>query len=192
MKTNENRSQKGLSYLRLEFRKPPPAQDAWVEYRTCSLKADKRDRHLEVCDDFANHGHCKNGKLCEKSHDIVRIVEEKMGGSKQMKCTAGDRSGSPDSPSDHSSHKAAGPSAAPSAGSGSGGHRAGFDAFMTGYTFAAYLAHSNTSGTSVESLESAVKNKVYLMSKSFPLSVQKSAFSKVSASHACKAKSMAT
>lgn len=60
------------------------------------------------------------------------------------------------------------------------GHRAGFDAFMTGYCFAWYRVELvNSKGTNIED----TKNKVYLAAKDMPLTIMKSHFVKTSSSH---------
>lgn len=75
----------------------------------------------------------------------------------------------------------------------SGGHRAGFDAFMTGYSFLSHLVNttkkadlpSMLSPASNEAL-SELKNKVHLSYKTSPLVIYKSNFAKVSEAHVKK------
>ncbi|KAG0032724.1 Target of EGR1, member 1 (Nuclear) [Podila clonocystis] len=57
-------------------------------------------------------------------------------------------------------------------------HSAYFDAFMTGTIFAHQLNEHNAT-----EVETSAKNKIYLIGKSFPLMIEKSAFSKFSPSH---------
>ncbi|KAG0343483.1 Target of EGR1, member 1 (Nuclear) [Podila humilis] len=57
-------------------------------------------------------------------------------------------------------------------------HSAYFDAFMTGTIFAHQLNEHYA-----EEMEKKAKNKIYLIGKSYPLNVEKSAFSKFSPSH---------
>lgn len=72
-----------------------------------------------------------------------------------------------------------------------GGHRAGFDAFMTGYIFASFLAKFGrvkdgvTEGRTVADFGVAeeLSNRVYLGGKDFPLQIASSNFSKPSKSH---------
>merc|ERR1712200_222585 len=70
-----------------------------------------------------------------------------------------------------------------------GGHRAGFDAFMTGFSLATFLVHQtklprNPSDFMPENINSgSLVNRVYLVSKDFPMLIQSSAFSKRSLQH---------
>ncbi|KAG0198456.1 Target of EGR1, member 1 (Nuclear) [Mortierella sp. NVP41] len=57
-------------------------------------------------------------------------------------------------------------------------HSAYYDAFMTGTIFLHQLHHHE-----VETVEAQAKNKIYLIGKSFPLTVEKSTFTKYSPSH---------
>ena len=79
-----------------------------------------------------------------------------------------------------------------------GGHRAGFDAFMTGFSLATFLVHQtklprNPPDFMPESINSgSLVNRVYLVSKDFPMLVQPSAFSKRSLQHDIKMKKLAS
>lgn len=60
------------------------------------------------------------------------------------------------------------------------GHRAGFDAFMTGYCYAFYQAQlSQEKETAMEDS----RNRVYLTAKDMPLRIMKSHFVKTSSNH---------
>ena len=71
----------------------------------------------------------------------------------------------------------------------SGGHRAGFDAFMTGFAFATFLVHHTKMPERPESFHPShictenFVNNLYLACKDFPLKVRKSAFAKISEGH---------
>merc|ERR1712105_261184 len=79
-------------------------------------------------------------------------------------------------------------------GGNSGGHRAGYDAFMTGFSFSTFLVHQTKLPPSpVDFWPASIRseslaNRIYLVSKDFPLLVQKSAFSKFSVQHDVKIK----
>lgn len=60
-------------------------------------------------------------------------------------------------------------------------HSAYYDAFMTGTIFAHQLNQHKP-----EEIEAQAKNKIYLIGKSFPLMVEKSAFAKFSPGHECQ------
>lgn len=60
-----------------------------------------------------------------------------------------------------------------------GGHRAGYDAFMTGFIYAVFMTECN----GLKDKCNEWKNKLYLGGKDYPLSVGKSIFSKHSKQH---------
>ncbi|XP_060080699.1 target of EGR1 protein 1-like [Ylistrum balloti] len=68
----------------------------------------------------------------------------------------------------------------------SGKHRAGFDAFMTGYIMASYVSEYGTHKDSLKLADvglNEIKNLVYLTGKDIALSVVKSGFTKTSKDH---------
>ena len=131
-----------------------------VTFRNCGSANDSdSDDEVAICDNYAHHGHCPAGHECPQSHDILRIVQQN--GSRKRKSN-----GTPAS-NETKKHK--------SGKVMSDGHRAGFDAFMTAYTFAAISCSSSSTQDNV--------NKIYLATKDFPLILQKSSFAKKSASH---------
>ncbi|KAM8839805.1 target of EGR1 protein 1 [Synchiropus picturatus] len=72
-----------------------------------------------------------------------------------------------------------------------GTHRAGFDAFMTGYIFAftcAQIKNQEKEEESEETLMPSSVNKVYLSGKAAPLNIVKSTFAKSSKAHMDKMK----
>lgn len=125
-----------------------------------------------ICESYSLHGHCPLNKSCDKSHDIRTIVALESYEGKRKKKRKIQRREEEDE--NNSSLKET-----PVNGfSGSDGHRAGFDAFMTAYSFAYFLTS--------EGQDSEAKNKVYLSRKDTPLNIVKSAFAKNSKSHAVK------
>ena len=74
-----------------------------------------------------------------------------------------------------------------------GSHRAGFDAFMTGYIFAFFSARYGSDAATSESSSKGHelgmdehKNKLYLVGKDIPLQITPSSFSKPSKAHLTK------
>jgi hypothetical protein len=87
----------------------------------------------------------------------------------------------------------------------SAGHRAGFDAFMTGFSFLASLTSKSSAKDDADKVASpllggrlvscsvaevTIVNKIYLVSKTFPLLLKKSNFAKNSVCHAEKIKKL--
>ncbi|CAL4065745.1 unnamed protein product, partial [Meganyctiphanes norvegica] len=80
------------------------------------------------------------------------------------------------------------------------GHRAGFDAFMTGYIFACHIAEAGKLETEDKSNEIIYTkdtiglmdsfNKVYLMGKSFPFLIRTGGYAKMSQNHINKIKNL--
>jgi len=169
-------------------------------------KKRKRDASVEANDD-TNKGDKKsviNGT--DKDHWLTRISgaikdashkphDSKEVGSNAEKADAG-----------NAKSDAAEESGDGGGGSGdrvvtTGGHRAGFDAFMTGYSYLAFLAsrwHSSnekkqSTGNDVTEkvvtsspADSELRNKIHLVYKTTPLLIFKSNFAKISAAHAQK------
>ena len=84
-----------------------------------------------------------------------------------------------------------------------GGHRAGFDAFMTGFSFATFIVHStlidqesshqseavsNLLGVPIrpEFSDLNIVNRIYLVCKDIPFMIRKSAFARHSIGHSEK------
>ncbi|XP_059091572.1 target of EGR1 protein 1-like isoform X2 [Tigriopus californicus] len=156
----------------------------WIQYRWCGIETAGDNQNLSengVCENFANHGHCVNGQKCTVSHNIDDILSHKE--SKKWKRdwkTANPEEARSNGSSDESQS---------STSRASDRHRAGFDAFMTGFAFATYLVHFTKMPKTPLSFasehictESSV-NKLYLVCKDFPLNVMKSLFARYSIGH---------
>ncbi|XP_056020231.1 target of EGR1 protein 1-like [Ostrea edulis] len=161
-----------------------------------------------VCERFAGHGWCSNGDQCSKSHDIDLIldvdhlVQTKKSRKRKRRIRNqqenGDDNDEGQEPVSNQFTKdqfeefiqnRLGNREVCRAGC----HRAGFDSFMTGFSFAVYISKYGSYNGSF-CLDScgmeAFKNNVYLSGKDMPLSIVKSAFSKTSKDHKDKIKRM--
>merc|ERR1712192_126411 len=154
----------------------------------------------EVCFNYAHHGHCPEGNSCSKSHGIDGILKAKnLEQEKKRKKRKGDveEEDTTAKVSKVDEEVIDGEDAVKAKAGvtlSAGGHRAGFDAFMTGFSLATFLVHQtklprNPTDFRPESINSgSLVNRVYLVSKDFPMLVQPSAFSKRSLQHDIKMK----
>ncbi len=177
---NRERAKKIRRHLDLSFQKYPSEWD-FVGHRNCALRVDgiNEDQDCKVCDSYADHGHCTLGSSCPASHDIDLILDKKEGWKNRKRHQ-----------DEEEEPKLKKPKVVvtPPPSLFGGGHRAGFDAFMTAFVFAAHLSFRDKpvggdfgSPQSLDMSEHA--NKVYLVSKDFPLLVRRSQFSGTSAGH---------
>jgi len=193
-KTNAEKSAKDRPHVKLVFDQEEMDN---VEWRLCGLEVDpEASAEPEVCFSYAHHGHCPAGNTCKLSHNIDSILRQKNeeqdrkrrkrkiddnetqeNGSKVTFNTSGDNNKTKNTP----------PTPA-----NSGGHRAGYDAFMTAFSFSTFLVHQTQLPAVPDSFWPAgikadkLANKIYLVCKNFPLLVQKSAFAKCSVQHDVK------
>ncbi|KAF8937265.1 ribonuclease CAF1 [Dissophora ornata] len=179
---------------------------------TIILETSPRDGQVAYCQDYAFHGVCKKNMRCGKSHDLDLILdaEEEQRDSKKRKRQwkskdaqdtekdlkkAREATTTPSVPHRDNAetastqpNNAAGTTTTATVSMarttenvvqpGEKFHSAYFDAFMTGTIFSHQLNQHTP-----EEIESQAKNKVYLIGKSFPLMIEKSAFSKYSPEH---------
>ncbi|ORX97829.1 ribonuclease CAF1 [Basidiobolus meristosporus CBS 931.73] len=134
------------------------------------------------CQQFANHGHCPKGVRCPLSHDLDVILDAEMNKRKRRRKEEHSDEAKPDTESEESgvqapsSNDACDPPATTQSQSQS--HSAHFDAYMTGFVFARQaLTYS------LATLQESHVNRIYLIGKSFPLIISKSAFAGYSESH---------
>jgi len=215
---NHDRATNKRPHLRLRFphaargKKDNPEsleeQSDGVEFRNCRLRLDPEatDQDIKPCETYSSHGHCPIGVSCPESHDIDVIIGQKEARKRKRKRTPSTSKSETSSEiegtnSGHQVEKEASlkvdRKSDPSKSSTSGGHRAGFDAFMTGYSLLSHLIHS-TKKTELHQLLSTtnnssfkeLRNKVHLVYKQSPLVIYKSNFSKVSQAHADKFKAI--
>ncbi|KZS11560.1 putative Target of EGR1 protein 1 [Daphnia magna] len=157
----------------------------FVDFWDCSPRL-QHEEDMEICTNYINHGFCNSASNCKKSHDVYRAVlleEQKKTKKRKRK----DESQVVSFEASHVMSIIESPRQERFRG-----HRAGHDAFMTGFCFASFIAQR--SSTSLENVHAVcwknlvdrivdVRNRVCLSGKDFPLVIQKSAFSKCSKSH---------
>ena len=194
MRTNGEKCSQGKPHVRLTFPDDPDNEDTDSLYvGGVGWLAEEE----EVCSSYANHGHCGEGEDCSLSHNIDLIVSQKTAEQqkKWRKRKAGEGEGEDLSNGVRKQIKldsgADGGSSRPDK-SKSGCHRAGYDAFMTGFSLTTFLVHHTKIPLSPQSWSpedlntQRIVNRIYLACKDFPLLVQKSAFAKCSGQHHLK------
>ena len=141
----------------------------------------------EICQPYANHGHCKSGQECDLSHNMDLIVRQKTEEQdrrwrkRKIQAESEVRENGKQIKLNGANDK-----------SDSGCHRAGYDAFMTGFSLATFLVHHTkiplrpTSWLPQDINTQKIVNRIYLACKDFPLLVQKSSFAKCSGQHHSK------
>ena len=129
-----------------------------------------------------SHGFCHKGSSCQKSHDVLRaVIQETQKKNRKRKLKEKDDRSSAQaveevSTGDQHSEKEK-----------FKGHRAGHDAFMTAYSFAAFICQKRQ-GARKEGVDwmdqlGDIRNRLCLSGKTFPLLIKKSDFAKCSKSH---------
>ena len=196
-KMNGIRMSKEATNIKIEFPQYPEGCD-FVEYVDCNGSENQVvDENKDICQAFANHGNCKNID-CVNSHDVdyILAVQENSKYSKKKKkreknCDDLVRKNCDDLPQEMEVDVKNTQVHAKKTNASSNtttGHRAGMDAFMTGYSYAAFMWHkakveSDAITIQDEMQDKNIVNKMYLVSKDFPLMVTKSNFSNNSVSH---------
>lgn len=217
-----------LPFVQLEFNNTSSSTfGSYVHYRPCDHETlfVPFNSDLKLCPSFSNHGHCSEGKQCPMSHDIDQIVLSKDANTKKNDRKRKKPGDSGVESMDELSQLTDKQKAAlnilttnhevqmgSKVQANGGSHRAGYDAFMTGFSFATYLVHSvimpsdkdSESGsaqssnyqnpksrllnvpTTPEITDLNIMNRIYLVCKDIPFIVRKSAFSRNSVDHANK------
>ena len=206
LRTNMEKSSKDRPHVRMIFGEYDE-NDENIDIRhvgSDSIDHDEDDPS-SVCSSYANHGHCPEGNKCDDSHDIDLIVSHKAAEQdkkwrKRKVENVSNRSSimkKPKSnldnsfniiiPVDNKSEEVKTKTVVKA-----GGHRAGYDAFMTGFSFTTFLVHhvqipSSPQDWSPSSIKTEkIVNRIYLVCKDFPLLMQKSSFAKCSVQHDLK------
>lgn len=179
-----------------------------VDHGNCALRARPLRGPIEICNNFARFGWCTKGQECRGSHDVDDILDAEMSKRRkrkrkeQPKANGGATSDSEISIKDSQE-------TVPMDGSGTddlsaaepkyttGLHRAGYDAFMTGYAFATFLLSymkqrpSATGGIDITKMGlEQIANKVFLSGKNIPLQIRVGNFAKRSTKHSEKYKAL--
>ena len=195
MKVNIEKFSQGKPHVRLTFPGDSETEDTDRLFVGGLAGGGADPEEAEVCPSYANHGHCGAGEDCRLSHNIDLIVSQKTADQHKRwrKRKAGEelRNGEgKQSKLELDPVTEAGTSKADK--SKSGCHRAGYDAFMTGFSLTTFLVHhtkiplSPQSWTAEDLNTQKIVNRIYLACKDFPLLVQKSAFAKCSGQHHLK------
>ncbi|XP_067144183.1 target of EGR1 protein 1-like isoform X1 [Centruroides vittatus] len=175
---NANKMKNEKHYIAIEFVSYKDLSD--IEHLRCHLReVPEKKNSVTVCKNYANHGWCSKGKDCTDSHNVDDVLDKQGCGLPSKKRKIEDIkeqeiSTSKISVDNSLSHT---------------GHRAGFDAFMTGFVFASFLeAHCKLKSPSgltamLESGFDKTVNKIYLIGKNVPLIVTKGNFAKSSSEH---------
>lgn len=121
----------------------------------------------DICTSYALHGHCKDQSTCNRCHDIDVIIDNEGAPRKRKRNTKEEGV---------EVEKGGNVKASEVPSARSQGHRAGFDAFMTGYTFAVYR---KAEGFVLKDC----CNQVYLSGKPRPLAIAKRAYTSTSPAH---------
>jgi len=186
-KTNAEKFKLNRPHVKLIFNSMEFEEN--IDWRICALEKETEAIENDICQSYANHGHCPVGNDCKLSHNIDSIL--KMKTEEQEK----KRRKRKHEPEETESITLVAKGKEEENGfheQNSCGHRAGYDAFMTAFSFSTFLVHQTQlppkpdtfqpSGIKAEKLA----NRVYLVSKDFPLLLHKSNFAKCSVEHDAK------
>ncbi|KAJ3193028.1 Target of EGR1, member 1 (Nuclear) [Dinochytrium kinnereticum] len=147
--------------------------------------------HKPFCSQYASHGYCDNGRLCERTHDLDLILDFELTGKvadpptkkpklddpEQIKLATEETTMIATTTTTITEIAQPSPPALPETSSiFETYHSACFDAFMTGFVFCHQLEKHPT-------LLQDHGNKIYLIGKSRPLLVKQSSFARMSDGH---------
>jgi len=204
-RVNVDKYNKDRPHIKLSFPEDKNSE-ADVEWRWCGLEEEK-EGSSQVCISYAHHGHCTAGADCPLSHNIDLIISkkddeaEKKRAKKRRRKDENVENGTDEISVETDAKVQKLSEEVESNGvktvkQPTGGHRAGYDAFMTGFAFATYLVHQTALPQDPPDFRpeticaDKLVNKIYLVCKDFPLLLQKSSFAKSSVQHDAKMKKL--
>ncbi|XP_015789068.1 target of EGR1 protein 1 [Tetranychus urticae] len=180
-------------FISISFGSDDSIRDFVVERSMKSIILGDKPEGLKICDDYRQHGWCKKGASCQKSHDIDFILDDEdfyKEPSKTRKRILA-KMNLINSPKNDVEMGEVGDSIEIKEHINgqvkSGIHRSGYDAFMTGYCFATFINELSKqkpgkSGKLNFSTSEMLKlnNKIFLTGKKDPLQIRYSQYSKPS------------
>lgn len=204
---NACKEAKGRQFVSIHFLQYN--QEYSIDHGDCALRQEPAKISPDICKNFARYGWCGKGDQCCGSHNVDDILDAQASKRRRRSRVKGSSNRDPANASD-SEHSTMDLTAmeedevdtdSPEEVSDrerkftTGLHRAGFDAFMTGYAFATFVlsyAKQRPSGDlDAEELGlNELVNRLCLSGKTAPLLIRASNFSKRSAKHVEKFKAL--
>lgn len=184
-------------------------QEYSIDHGNCALRQEPIKMSPDICKNFARYGWCNKGDQCCASHNVDDILDAQACKRRRRNRNKQSLNGEATNVSD-SEHSTIDLTAIEEDEADSdlpedvsnrdrkfttGLHRAGFDAFMTGYAFATFvLSYAKRRPTGVLDAQELgldeLVNKLCLSGKTAPLLVRESNFAKRSAKHIEKFKAL--
>lgn len=204
---NACKEAKGRQFVSIHFLQYN--QEYSIDHGDCALRQEPAKISPDICKNFARYGWCGKGDQCCGSHNVDDILDAQASKRRRRSRVKGPSNRDPANASD-SEHSTMDLTAmeedevdtdSPEEVSNrerkftTGLHRAGFDAFMTGYAFAtfvlSYAKHRPSGDLDAEELGlNELVNRLCLSGKTAPLLIRASNFSKRSAKHVEKFKAL--
>lgn len=201
---NASREAEGKSFVSIQFLEYNKEHS--VDHGNCALRAERPDAQLVICKNFARFGWCAKGEQCCGSHSVDDVLDAEDAKRRKRKrckksstpnnsnhCSDSEASTQEDGPCDDAAtvdENGAADTSAVNHRYTTGLHRAGYDAFMTGYAFATFLlAYAKCRPGPTGDMDAdemgleAMVNRVYLTGKVDPLQIRVGNFAKHSAKH---------
>lgn len=210
---NARKEAQGRQFISVQFLQYN--QEYSIDHGNCALREEPAKIAPDICKNFARYGWCGKGDKCCASHNVDDILDAQASKRRRRKrvklSTNGDCANASDS--EHSMRDLSvadegddddevNDSGSPEGVSNverrkftTGLHRAGFDAFMTGYAFAtfvlSYSKHRPSGNLDAEQLVlDEIVNRLCLSGKAAPLIIRASNFAKHSPKHIEKFKAL--